>query len=336
MLTDLTFNSEKRTGLSNSLVSVTNHTYIHPSNYKLYSNTIQLSGHKDEIFCGKFSKDGLLFATAGVDKNINIWDTFDKQCKNISVLQGHNNAIMDIAWTTNNKIISSSADKSIFIWDIYQAKRLKKLSGHNNIVNSCDVSTKGDEIIASAGEDCNFMLWDLRTKKEILKENLKYQLTAIRISSYGTKVYIGGIENKIYCYDTRNNMVEGILEGHVDTVTGLSLSNDETKLLSYGMDGQVIIWNLYDYLDNNKVIKVFQGTKNNIEKNLIRCAWSSDDRLISCGSADKHTYIWNYNTEKLIHKLPGHNGTVNDVDFNSITNVISSVSSDKTAILGEY
>jgi len=36
---------------------------------------------------------------------------------------------------------------------------------------------------------------------------------------------------------------------------------------------------------------------------------------VSAGSADRYVYIWDANTRRILYKLPGHNGSVNDVDF---------------------
>ena len=44
-------------------------------------------------------------------------------------------------------------------------------------------------------------------------------------------------------------------------------------------------------------------------------SWSPDGEMISAGSADKFLYIWELSTAKLAFKLPGHTGSINDVDF---------------------
>ena len=54
-----------------------------------------LSGHSSTVLCSKFSPDGTLLATAGLDKDILIWDIYDN-CKNFSQMSGHKNAILDI------------------------------------------------------------------------------------------------------------------------------------------------------------------------------------------------------------------------------------------------
>jgi len=44
---------------------------------------------------------------------------------------------------------------------------------------------------------------------------------------------------------------------------------------------------------------------------------------------------WQADTGKVVYKLPGHNGSVNDVDFHPLEPIIGSASSDKKVFLGE-
>lgn len=73
------------------------------------------------------------------------------------------------------------------------------------------------------------------------------------------------------------------------------------------------------------------------EKGLIRGSWSHDGLYISCGSADKCVYIWDTNTRKIVQKLGGHTGTVNQVDMCFINgkNYLASCSNDKNIIVSE-
>lgn len=46
-------------------------------------------------------------------------------------------------------------------------------------------------------------------------------------------------------------------------------------------------------------------------------------------------YIWDVTSRRILYKLPGHNGSVNDVDFHPNETIIVSGSSDKQIYLGE-
>jgi Prp8 binding protein len=70
-------------------------------------------------------------------------------------------------------------------------------------------------------------------------------------------------------------------------------------------------------------------------QNLLKVSWSPDGERIAAGSADKFVYVWETASRKLMYKLPGHLGSVNEVDFHPIEPIISSCSSDRRIYLGE-
>ena len=53
-------------------------------------------GHQGEIYSAKFSRDGEYLASAGYDRLIYFWDVFDENCKNLGVMKGHKNAILEL------------------------------------------------------------------------------------------------------------------------------------------------------------------------------------------------------------------------------------------------
>lgn len=46
-------------------------------------------------------------------------------------------------------------------------------------------------------------------------------------------------------------------------------------------------------------------------------------------------YIWDSPSRRLLYKLPGHGGSVNEVTFHPVSPIVASASSDKQIYLGE-
>jgi Prp8 binding protein len=180
------------------------------------------------------------------------------------------------------------------------------------------------------------IIWDIRDKNSTIIEKFKYQITAISFNNTGDQVFIAGIDNVVKIYDIRKKQVENVLIGHTDTITGISLSNDGNYLLSNSMDNTIRCWDVRPYVPGNRCIKMFTGATHNFEKNLLRVTWSKNDQYLSAGSADRFVYIWNFGSGKIDRKFGGHNGSINETSFNSLSNIIASVSSDQTIIMGEY
>jgi len=302
---------------------------------KLFSNSIQLEGHTAEIYSGKFSHNGDYFATAGNDKSIFIWDVFDKNCRNVNnILHAHSGPILEICWTDDdNYIISCSVDKRVTIWDIYSGNYITKYKEHDNFIYSVDFH---DNLLCSVGEDCTLIINDMRYKQKINSYTHKYQLTSCKFLK-DESIYFGGIDNQIYRYDLKKGDIDKnfVLIGHNDSITGIDISHNNKFLLSNSMDNTMIIWDIEK--KGGVMTKKLMGNKHGQDKNLLRCKWNMDDTLVSCGSEDKVIHIWDAKTGYIINNLYGHNGGINEVDFNPFdSNIVSSVSNDHTSIIGYF
>jgi Prp8 binding protein len=227
-------------------------------------------------------------------------------------------------------------DKLGYIWDITTCQRIKKLKGHQSFVNSIGYSRIGKDMMCTGSDDGTVKIWDRRKRGEVMTFDATYQVLTCCFNASSDAVFSGGIDNTIKMWDLRKQEISLRLDGHLDSPTGLELSQDGSYLASNSMDSTIRIWDIRPYFNGvDRCIKLLQGHQHNFEKNLLRVAWSPDGKRISCGSADKHVYIWDLATRKIIYRLPGHLGSVNEVDFHPIEPIIASCSSDKTVFLGE-
>jgi Prp8 binding protein len=170
---------------------------LQPTVRKLDSPNMVLQGHGSEVFCCKFSTDGNFLATAGHDKQVLIWDIWNK-CTNTLALRGHKNAILDLRWSYDGtKIYTASADKTVSAWDIETGKRLKRFKGHSSFVNCCDTVRRGLDYVISGSDDNTVRLWDLRDKNFVSELAAKYPVLSLAFNDSADKVYTGG---KIICF----------------------------------------------------------------------------------------------------------------------------------------
>jgi len=300
----------------------------------LLAPTMLLSGHKGEIFTLKFSPSGNTLASGSFDKDILLWNVRD-ECQNYMVLKGHGGAVMELHWSAGgDQIVSCSVDKTVHVWDAETGKRLKRLREHSQFVNSVCPARRGCQII-SGSDDTIARIWDTRMRGSIKTLPTKVPVTSVAFGDSTDQVFTGGLDNEIRVWDLRKGEVLFALRGHTDTVTGLRLSPDGSYLLSNGMDNSVRIWDIRPYVPFQRCVKIFQGVQHNFEKNLLKCSWSPDGSKVSAGSADRYVYIWDTTTRNLLYKLPGHHGSVNEVDFHPTEPIIASGSSDKNIFLGE-
>lgn len=72
---------------------------------------------KAEVLTIGFNQGTTLLASAGIDRNIMLWSSAQNY-DNIAVLKGHTNAITALTWTHTDRLLTTSADKSIANWDV--------------------------------------------------------------------------------------------------------------------------------------------------------------------------------------------------------------------------
>jgi Prp8 binding protein len=296
---------------------------------------MQLVGHEGEINSAKFSPNGTTLASASFDRQILLWNVYG-DCENFCVMTGHTGAILELCFSRDGSMVfTASTDKTGSVWDCSAGQRMKKLRGHTSFVNSCAASRRGVQLVATGSDDGTIKVWDIRQRNATATLNNTFQITTVAFNDTSDQLFSAGIDNDIKAWDLRQNAMLHTMKGHSDTVTGLSLSPNGYYLLSNCMDNTVRVWDVRPFAPTDRQLKVFQGHQHNFEKNLLRCAWSPDGRRIAAGSSDRSVYVWDTVFQRLMYKLPGHLGSVNDVHFHPKEPIILSCSSDKTLYLGE-
>jgi len=306
-----------------------------PRTSSLQAPIMLLTGHESAVTTLRFSPTGKHIATGSMDKQIFLWSVHG-DCSNLCVYKGHKNAVLQVDWSIDGtKLCSASADKTVFVFDVETNKRVKKFQDHQSHVNSVCCARQDTHLLASASDDCTAKLWDTRVRGCLHTFPDRYQVTSVAFSADDNMVFTGGIDNVVRAWDKRKNDVAFVLSGHTDTITSLRLSPDGSYLMSNAMDSSVRIWDVRPYAPQERCKKMLTGAVHNFEKNLLRCNWSPDGRRVASGSADRFVYVWDTTTRQILYKLPGHVGSVNEVDFHPTEPIIGSCSSDKKIYLGE-
>lgn len=306
-----------------------------PRTSSLQAPIMLLNGHEGEVFACRFHPEGQLLASASFDRTIFLWNVYG-ECENYAVLRGHKGAIMELQFNTDgSNIVTCGTDKLVCLWDVDTGTRIKQMRGHTSFVNSCHAARRGPPLVVSGSDDSTIKVWDSRRKGEIQTFQNTYQVLAVTFNDTSDQLVSGGIDNSIKVWDMRKNDILYKMNGHLDSVTGLSLSPDGSYVMSNSMDNTVRIWDVRPFAPAERCVKLMQGHSHNFEKNLLRCAWAPDGSKVAAGSADRFVYVWDTTSRRLLYKLPGHTGSVNDVDFHPLEPILVSGSSDKQIYLGE-
>ncbi|KAK8806978.1 hypothetical protein WA158_003737 [Blastocystis sp. Blastoise] len=307
-----------------------------PRTSSLPAPTMLLTGHTDAVYTLKFSPEGQHLATGGADKQILLWDVYG-DCQNFGVLEGHKNAISEVCWSSDGmSLYSGAADSLVMGWDTAYCKCVRKFKGHGSFVNSIDVSKNSEELIISASDDTTCKLWDRHTNKCVKTIPHDYQVTSCCFNEDGTQIITGGLDGIIRVFDMNTFTCSLTLPPVNDIITGISAAPEGGYLLCNSMDNMLRVFDVNPFFSGtNRCVKIMRGHSHSYEKNLLKCSWAPDLSMVTCGSADSFVYVYDTTTLEIKYCLPGHKGSVNDVQFHPLEPIIGSVSSDKNIFLGE-
>ncbi|KXT05771.1 hypothetical protein AC578_1023 [Pseudocercospora eumusae] len=301
----------------------------------LQAPVMELSGHSGEVFCARFDPSGHYIASGSMDRNVLLWRT-SGECDNYGVLSGHKSAILDLHWSRDSQVVyTASADKTVASFNVETGERIRRHVGHDEVINCLDVSKRGEEFLVSGSDDGSISIWDPRRKEALDYIQSDFPVTAIALGEAGNELFSGGIDNEIKVWDLRMKKVQYTLKGHTDTITSLEISPDTQSLLSNSHDSTVRTWDVRPFAPTDRAIKTLDGAQAGLEKNLIRSCWDSEGKRVAAGGGDGTVTIWNSKDGRMLHKLPGHKGTVNDVRISPDGSMILSASTDRTMLLGE-
>ncbi|KAL9052389.1 MAG: hypothetical protein Q9162_005419 [Coniocarpon cinnabarinum] len=258
-------------------------------------------------------------------------------CNNYGVLRGHKGAVLDLQYSRDPRILfSASADATIAIWDTQTGQRIRRHVGHEDVVNTLEITQRGAEMLVSGSDDGTIGIWDPHQKEAVDFIETDLPITALAMPEAGNEIYVGDVSPDIKVYDVRKKDVMYTLSGHTDLVASLKTSPDSQYLLSNSHDSTVRTWDVRPFAPEDRSVQTYDGAPTYMEKNLYKAVWDSEGKRIAAGSGDRTAVVWDVRTGKLLHKLPGHKGAVNDVRFSPAdSSVLLSGSTDRNVMLGE-
>ena len=244
------------------------------------TNYTFIAKHSDDVSCLAFSPDNTHIVSGGWDSKLIIYSN-DSLYSVQQELNDFHGAVKSIAFSRDGyKMLAGGQEGKLAIYGFndlssWSVVGLDTFMNINNSQINKLIYGPGMRTVFSAGDDGNFITYDL-AKKKILKVVTKRPISAACVSIDRRSYFIANEGTAtITQYDVFGKVLK-TFDGHLDEVTDLLVTPNRKFLISSSKDRTIKIWNL----QNGK-----------IERTIIEHTWAVTDieldpygvYLVSCG-----------------------------------------------------
>jgi WD40 repeat protein len=227
-------------------------------------------------------------------------------------LQRHLSWVKSVAYSPDGKrIISSSSDKTLRLWDATGQPIGEPLQAPEDVVNSGALALSPDGTrIGSGGGTLH--LWDAQTRQPIgeIPQVTWLGINSVAFSPNGKHIVSGSSDKMVRIWDAQTGHPIGKpLTGHEKAVRSVAFSPDGTRIVSGSEDYTLRLW---DTQTGQPIGQPFQGHEDRVNS----VAFSPDGARVVSGSSDNTVRLWDAQTGKPIGPpWRGHTNDVSSVAF---------------------
>jgi len=147
------------------------------------------------------------------EHTLQVWDL--ETMSSISSSNEHTGGISSIVKLTNNKIATSSADKSVRIWSVDNLETVRRIDVHDDYIYG--LTSCGYNQLITASKDRTIKILDVETASEIGslndKDNCAHTSTVYDVKSYGLNIIASASRDGfVKLWDTRSYECINILD----------------------------------------------------------------------------------------------------------------------------
>lgn len=216
--------------------------------------------------------------------------------KPFCVYSGHTSDLLDVSWSKNYFILSSSMDKTVRLWHISRGECLCCFQ-HIDFVTAIVFHPKDDRYFLSGSLDGKLRLWNIPDKKVAVWNEVDGKtklITAANFCQNGKFAVVGTYDGRCIFYTTDQLKYHTQIDvrstrGKNSTgrkISGIEPMPNDDKILVTSNDSRI---RLYDLRDLNLSCK-YKGYVN--VSSQIKASFSHDGKYIVSGSENQCIYIW--------------------------------------------
>ncbi len=277
------------------------------------------AGDEGKIFAMALSPDGRWLAAAGFmgisgNEPIRLYDFTSG--KLVTLLKGHTNVVLSLAFSPDNRYLVSgqggSYNQVAIIWDVQRHQKLHTLHGHTDRIYAV-AFTPDSQRVVTGSLDHSLRLWQVQDGGLIttLKGHTN-KVYAVAISPQEDIIASGSDDYTIHLWDGRTGQFIKTLANQGTQVGSLSFSPDGRYLVS-GVSSAPTNCHVWSIPDGKEIV-TYRGHDNIV----LATAVSPDGRVVATGGGNKRAiHLWSLRDGKLQQRLSGVGAGIWAVGFSS-------------------
>lgn len=205
---------------------------------------------------------------------------------------GHNGEVLDLSWSKNNCLLSSSVDDTVRLWRVGSDHCLKVFP-HSNYVTSVQFNPVDDNYFISGSIDGKVRIWSVNSSQVVDWTDVREIVTAVTYCPDGQGGIIGSMTGDCRFFSVSDNHFQ--LEAQIclnskkkspgKRIIGFQFyPQDPSKVMVTCADSHVRI------LHGTNVIGKYKGPRNT--GNQISANFTSDGKHIVSACEDSNVYVW--------------------------------------------
>jgi WD40 repeat protein len=270
------------------------------------------------------SADGKWLASVGPENQIQLINLADG--KPGPVFKGHTGLISGLKFTTDNtKLVSSSADKSVRVWNVADGAVVARIDTPA-AVTALTLNQDSTQII-SGGADNAIRTWTVPAGAPKQVATAAIPVVALEISPDKKWLAVASADGKVDLIDAATGTVAKSFAGHVGAVTSIGFSGNSTRLITGGADKTARVWDIATGMP----VTVLQGNGDAVSS----VALHPNGNQAASGTIDGKLAIWKLDVAANVI-LAGDNGqpaTVAAISVDGTKLATAAIANGKPAIL---
>jgi WD40 repeat protein len=233
------------------------------------------------------SPNGKTVASGSKDGTMRLWDVETE--KVVAKWTGHTHVAGSLCWSADGeRLVSGSWDGTVRVWDVKSRKTvLGPIKTGHRYVHAVIYSPDTTKIATGGYNEHALKVWDAKTGN--LLSTIKHDAPVWSLAwTSDQKKLITGSYLSIRIFDTATWKRIAILDGHIGSVSSLSLFKNDLLVSGSSSDKTARLWNL----DTNLPVGLPLRHQATVES----AAISADEKLLVTGCGDKNAYVWDIDT----------------------------------------